>query len=124
VNLYTAGIATLVSMALAGELSRENLWLAVQGAKKYREAIRDGDVCDDAESASRCGVCENCPSMTGRAIAIGGVTALYCGEPLVEGESTCGCLVALRVDGKVTAAGKTRVGDEACPQKRWGIRYA
>lgn len=97
---------------------------------------------------SGCGVgggCLDCPALQVREGTLTGRITAWCGDPLVErldgpkGERTCGCIVAYvprqarkaleGVEGVarralalelLQPAGKTLVGTEACPRRRWG----
>jgi len=110
----TAGTATLVQLAVRGELRREHVWLGVRGAGRYARAVASGDVADDEGIDERLygqRGCKNCPART--ITSEGGYVASWCGTPLVEGRDdlgpTCGCLVEA----------KASVASEACPRGRW-----
>jgi hypothetical protein len=83
--------------------------VGVYGASKFLAAALAGDLADDATIDARRAVCRDCPNRV-RKIAPGSVAESdWCGEPLVETGSTCGCLIA----------GKTLVGSETCPSGKW-----
>lgn len=88
-------------------------WTGVKGAARFVEAIATGDVASPEEIDRRRAICRDCPSkvikmIPGGIVGIDGDSA-WCGEPLVENDWTCGCLLA----------GKTAVGSEFCPQGKW-----
>ena len=107
----------LTTLALSGKLPARDVWTAIKGARRYFAAIAAGDVADEATQAARAATCWACKSSTSRTTQAG--TGVYCGTAFREGKDTCGCLVVLRIEGKLYAAGKTMVGTEACPQARW-----
>lgn len=86
-----------------------------------------GDVASLETQAARVRKCAACPHATRHTLL--GRPALWCGEPFVEADRTCGCLVAaeaapgaavLTVGGvPLTAAGKSEVGSERCPAGEW-----
>jgi hypothetical protein len=118
VQLVTLATSELIRMALAGELGPREVWTALRGAEKYRRAVADGDVADPATQQARADKCWACPSSTSRTTAAN-ATGVFCGTPFRDGVMTCGCLVAVRIEGKTYAGGKTVVASEQCPQDRW-----
>lgn len=123
VTLCALGTESLAAKALSGELDREHLWTAMDGATKYREAVAAGDVASKSEQRRRLRVgCRGCERITTERSAMPGVTKWYCGRAFEDRTAeggTCGCLVALRVMGRTLAAGKVVVGSERCPMGRW-----
>lgn len=120
-DLVKLGGSELVSLALRGCLRPRHLWLAIQGAERYQEAVKTGDIAEQSEQDRRALKCASCRSQCRRGKDQVDATAIYCGPPLEEHEHppTCGCLVALLVEGRAVPAGKTVVASEACPQGRW-----
>ena len=118
VALTRYAISTLIRMAQAGELAPSHLWVALRGAAKYVAAVRAGDVADDATQQARAATCNGCRSARVRETETEAV-AVHCGVPFDEGRDTCGCLVAIRVEGVVYPAAKTVVGSERCLQGKW-----
>jgi hypothetical protein len=116
--LFTLATSELIRMALAGELGPREVWTALRGAEKYRRAVADGDVADPATQQARADKCWACPSSTSRTTSTA-ATGVYCGQPMRETPITCGCLTAIRIEGKTYAGGKTVVASEQCPQRRW-----
>lgn len=121
------GVDLLTTKALSGELTAENVWLALKGATKYRKAMARGDVASPELAYLRAGMqCAKCDAHTLRDTGIerdgGMVLAGSCGPLLEEHggpEPTCGCLVSVTVNGKLQPAGKTMVRSESCPRRRW-----
>lgn len=107
----------LTSLALSGKLPARDVWTAIKGGRRYFAAIASGDVADEATQAARAATCWACKSSTSRTTQAG--TGVYCGQAFKEGKDTCGCMVGLRINGEIYAAGKTVVGTEACPQGKW-----
>lgn len=126
-ELAALGTEEVLAKATRGELQLKHLWVAAKGAEKYVAAVREGDIADPLIADLRAeGFCARCPSMTiteTDLIADGGhVFKCWCGPALEEHAGprpTCGCLVGLKVNGKVIAAGKTVVGKEKCGQRQW-----
>lgn len=93
-----------------GKLDRRMAWTALQGARRYLEAVASGDVASDEVIDARLGTCAECDACTPLPshpeIAVG-----YCGEPFVEDTErrTCGCLIR----------GKVCVRSEECPRRLW-----
>lgn len=99
----------LVRLAARGELSREQVWVAAEGARKYVEATARGDVAPAAAMAERRVECAGCDARVhAEGLALG-----YCGRPFVvvtvAGRESCGCLL----DGAI------RVASHACPRRRY-----
>jgi hypothetical protein len=124
-DLLNMGVDLLVTKALSGELTAENIWMAVKGATKYRKAMAKGDVADRG-LAMKCKICCGCPSIAFRDTGVerdgGVVLAGSCGPILEEhggDKPTCGCLVSVKINGADMPAGKTRVRSEVCPQGKW-----
>lgn len=113
-ELVKLGLPTLIGMAKRGELRREHLWCAMNGAGKYRDALASGDIADDATVAHRASRCDNCPMAQMDPCVIADTVKVYCGKPFVEGELTCGCLVGIRVKGQFVPGAKTLVGSAEC----------
>lgn len=117
----------LAAMAVAGDLPREHLWMAVEGAQTYRRAVAQGLVATADEAHRRAGLCAQCPShTTAPSSALPSVLKGSCGPFLLDrtadpdpAQRTCGCRVTLTVGGLLTPAGKTVAGNERCPQGRW-----
>ena len=89
------------------------VWTTVKGAAKFAKAVATGDKADNMEIMRRRAVCRECPSrvtkMHPRGVPGIDTESDWCGEPLKETQTTCGCLLA----------GKTAVGSERCPQGKW-----
>lgn len=122
IDLCKLGLPALLGMAKAGTLRPTHLWTAVEGASKYRDAIANGDVADDLVAQVRAEVhCGQCPSA--RRVDKAGIQRTFCGEPFENRMNTalptCGCLVAVTVNGETHPAGKTVVGSEKCPQGKF-----
>lgn len=91
-------------------------WAAIAGAARWLTC----SPAEPVEAARRAAKCEACPSRVLVRVRGVGLLAAFCGAPMTETSSTCGCLVqwgreldALEPAGKATCAG------EACPQGRW-----
>jgi hypothetical protein len=117
-DLVRMATSELVKRALAGELRPSDAWTALRGAEKYRHAVASGDVASEQVQEERANKCWACPSSTSRTTA-SNATGVFCGAPFRETPITCGCLTAIRIEGKTYAGGKTVVASEQCPQKRW-----
>lgn len=122
IDLCKLGLPALVGMARDGKLRPQHLWAAVEGATKYRDAVANGDIADEAVSQVRAEVhCANCLSHT--KVDKGGIVRLFCGEAFVNRTDTalptCGCLTAISVDGVVYPAGLTMVRSAKCVQEKW-----
>jgi hypothetical protein len=121
------GAGEVQAKYLRGELSREHVIVAARGAEKYAVALARGDCAEDEVASERVNRCATCPSMTmtdtGSELDGGIVIKCWCGPALEDHTKgvlpTCGCLVALRVNGQMLPAGKSLVGSEACDQERW-----
>lgn len=100
-----------------GRMDRAMAWTALEGARRYLEAIAEGDVADDAEIERRLEVCRACDAPTPLP-SVPGARIGYCGPAFVDlthdrvpvESRTCGCLLA----------GKAAVRSERCPRGRWG----
>lgn len=107
-------------------------WKSFAGAVKFTSAIAMGDVADEDTQRQRLSVCASCEDLAKRKIP--GTTdrrMMWCGGilPRVGDKATCGCLLMaettperamLTIDGvPLSAAGKTVVGSERCPQEKW-----
>lgn len=117
------GFETLAAMAINRELKVRHLWLALRGSGKYADAIVSGDVAEPMAQEFRCSECATKCKSRREYESAEGIIAIYCGPRLdqIEGDRpTCGCLVAVRVDGQLLPAGKTIVRSESCPQGKWG----
>lgn len=118
----------LIEEFKAGRLGLKEAWTALKGAETYIETVASGDIATPEVSALRAGMqCANCNGHkqrhTGRLVAGSDLYAITCGDPFVENidspEPTCGCLVAISVNGRIHAAGKTVVRTERCPRGLW-----
>lgn len=126
-DLLDLGVDLLITKAKSGELTAENIWLALKGATKYRKAMHKGDVASPElallRAGMQCAACRTCQQRdTGIERDGGIVLALSCGPLLEEHggtEPSCGCLVGIRINGRVLPAGKTMVRSEVCPQRKW-----
>lgn len=126
-DLAAIGSEQLARMATAGELRGRHLWVAFRGAQRYKAAIGKGDIAGEECQRARAGTCDGCPSahrhpMGIAAGAAAGAVAIFCGPPFEEHEGTsptCGCLVALTVEGETHAAGRGVVASLGCVQGRW-----
>jgi hypothetical protein len=119
-KLAGLGAETLMEKALSGELRGRHLWTAYRGAGEYRAAVAAGDIATEEEQARRVRVCGGCGRRTDEPKAVG--VAHWCGEAFEDRSDaggTCGCLVALTVDGVMHAAGRAVVGSEGCPLGLW-----
>lgn len=121
--LCRMGLGTLVGLARSGELRPRHLWVAMEGAGKYRDAVARGDIASAAEQDRRVRACAACPVRTSEPEPVTGSDKHWCGprlddSGLADGKG-CGCLVALSVGGQALPAGKTVVGSERCPNGRW-----
>lgn len=107
-----------------------SLWHGIKGAAKYAAAVAAGDVATDEVAAARAAVCAACPSCKMYTVpSFGGeARAWFCGPAFEDrrGEAwtpTCGCAVGFGSERErrveLTAAGKTCVASESCPQSRW-----
>lgn len=85
------------------------LLTGMRGGEKFAAALLRGDVAGGETMAARRAVCRGCK--TRRTVKLLGMLGAsdWCGEPLVETPTACGCLLA----------GKTAVGSEKCPQGKW-----
>ena len=99
-------------------------WYALKGAAKYVTAIATGAVAPEAVQADRAERCAACEERS-RYSALGQFV-WTCGPAGVDRlasptNPTCGCLVYSRPKNQValTAAGKTVVASERCPQGKW-----
>jgi hypothetical protein len=81
----------------------------VKGAARYAEALASGDWADDAAIEHRRSTCRACRSRVRLTVLGESAESDWCGEPLVETETTCGCLIFAA----------TAVGSKACPQGKW-----
>ena len=102
-------------------MSAKQWWVAWKGVRKYEEAKRSGDIADANTQAQRALVCQSCDSMTTRKLIPLGMRELgFCGDPLIETKTTCGCVViAEDGEGGWRAAGATEVGTKTCLQNKW-----
>lgn len=128
-NLTLADLASLanqerVRLAEAGQLRAAHVWVAMKGSGRYIAAPER----EEGQAVALAERCAGCDQARAREVVLRGapVVALYCGEPFVEQAApgpgnvpTCGCLVALRVGGRVAQAGKTAVHADACWAGRW-----
>lgn len=122
-HLVTRTGPELARMAMAGQISRDDLWVAYEGAERWAQAIARGDIADAHVQEARAGICEQCPALV-RTETGSGVTLGWCGGVLAKGVSktgpdgggpTCGCQVT--INGK--PAGKTIVMSAACTRGEW-----
>lgn len=124
-DLAAIGTEQLARMAMDGRLRGRHLWVAFRGAQRYKAAIKKGDIADEGCQRARAGTCDGCPSAHRHPIAAAGAVAIYCGAPFEDHEEpgnpapTCGCLVAITVEGETHAAGRAVVGSLGCPQSHW-----
>ena len=127
-QLAALGAEELLAKAKAGELRLEHLWVAAKGGEEYRKAVAAGDIVDPLVADLRAeGFCGRCPSMTMTATDQmhqgGHVFKCWCGPSLEEHKEgprpTCGCLVGLKVNGKIVAGGSTVVKSKKCWQRQW-----
>ena len=82
---------------------------AIKGGARFGMALMRGDEAPERDREARIALCRRCPER--RVVAPLGAVAesSWCGEPFVESDRSCGCLLA----------GKTAVASESCPQGRW-----
>lgn len=118
-SLLIHGSETLVRMALHGELSKDQLWVAMKGAERYRKAMKTGDITMPVQLAHRGTKCAACPLATRESSTLFQTEKVYCGQAFVETENTCGCLVGVSVDGEFIPGGKAAVQSERCPSEKW-----
>ncbi len=84
-------------------------WVGARGARTFALAVIQGDVAGARAIAARRSACLNCDART-RARAPGASEPSdWCGDPFVETETSCGCLLA----------GKIAVASEECPRRIW-----
>lgn len=120
------GLHELAARAKRGELTIGSLWMGAKGAEAYVAAIARGDIATpeqaDARWAQGCAICPS-RTVTPCSVTIDGglvVTAKHwCGPALTERPTTCGCLLALTIDGVPVPAAKLCVRSERCPAGRW-----
>ena len=116
----------LMSAYLAGEISREDLWTAAEGAGEYREAVASGDLAAADAHLRRSVACAGCPRSSrtgGRPDGSGReIEKIWCGERFRGPAPLCGCLVALSVGGEILPGAKTAIASAVCPDDppRWG----
>ena len=92
------------------------VWTAITGAARWLGCTP----ADAPEAQRRAGICASCPSMVRARVLTTGHVAGFCGKPLTETATTCGCLVLWMPDGAMPqAAGKCTCSPERCPQGRW-----
>jgi hypothetical protein len=130
-QLAQMGWESIQEKRKAGELSVRHLGIAAKGGMAYMEAIARGDIAPEPVQMARSCRCDTCPSHTEETsrVWIDGMeegvelVKLYCGPSIDEfpdaEHPTCGCLVALRVGGKVSPAGRAIVGSRDCWQGKW-----
>ena len=126
-ELANLGAREAAALLVEGRLSPVQAWVAVKGAEKYLQAVKEGRVKQEQWADAAAKVCSKCDRRFEREIALKRdmATATYCG---VMGKEefdaaarlrTCGCLVGLTVNGVVHGAAKTVVEGEACPGGYW-----
>lgn len=86
-----------------------NALTGIYGAAKFAAALASGDVASDEVSEQRREVCRGCPSRVRKPGLPGLPDSDWCGEPMEETPTTCGCLLY----------GKTMVASERCPAGKW-----
>lgn len=122
-NVTITSLREVQRRAAAGELSKDQAWVAARGAERFLTAAAKGDVVSGAERDRRIRICLACPTRV-RATAPGAdASSDWCGPPLepiemgvslsIEGREvsgpSCGCLLAA----------KAWIGSEHCDQGRW-----
>jgi hypothetical protein len=131
IRLARMGMPQLARMALTGKLRARHLGLAIEGASKYHDAIKSGDVAGEDDLVDRAGRCDTCPHATKREFTLLRRKRLkwYCGPPFEpdEANGTCGCLVGVTVNQKLVKAGKIEraagllfVASKKCDAGRFG----
>lgn len=117
VELCRVGVHGLERMARRGDLAPEHVWVALAGVKRYRRAVKRGDVCSEGDQAGRLAECAACCHCTEHPLESFDATAHYCGEPFRdEGDGRpCGCLVGLTIGGVTYPAGRLVVASMGCP---------
>jgi len=83
---------------------------ATRGCEKFAAAIVAGDYASSRDVEARSRVCKMCDAYTVTRLPGMQSESAWCGEPLIETETTCGCALY----------GKVRVGSERCPRGKWG----
>ena len=118
-HVVQIGTADLARMALAGELSRSQLWTACSGARKYVEAMARGDIAPDEAQHTRGACCLRCPNAWREGTAVG--TKVYCGPKLIEDPANgrCGCLLGVEDETGFVPGGKLGVKSEECWAGIW-----
>ena len=131
VALARLGYEEVKRLALAGELTKDIMAVAADGAQEYLKAMASGDVASPELARMRVGSqasgCAHCPSMriTPSDIEVDGghLFKLWCGKfgkpDMGSPRPTCGCLVGVKINGAAYPGPKVWVGSEKCPQGLW-----
>lgn len=93
-------------------------WAVLRGAAKCARRVVRGEVEPQSTIDKRSALCRDCDSLTPSEQR--GRTGYYCGVPLEETETTCGCLVGVKTqhDAFVPAC-KLLIKGQVCPQEKW-----
>lgn len=105
-------------------------WTAIEGAEKYAEEVRLGNLAAPETRAERASECSVCDSATRWRLPVLGWVYGFCGSKFKDRtrdeKPTCGCLVFFSkkcTDPSAIAtarpAGKTCLLSEHCPQGKW-----
>jgi hypothetical protein len=119
-DVISLGIDRVLDLAVKNELPSGHLWVAVKGAWKYATAAARGDEAHQIAQQERLLMCKFCSAIDWADTSDKTVRAGYCGKTQTEGPNpTCGCLVAITINGRLEPAGKLRVASEHCPRDLW-----
>ena len=98
-------------------------WTMLKGAAKYAAAVASGDIASPSAMAERAETCANCSARVRyKALGMYVHTCGLAGHDRTRSDfPTCGCVVLTQSMNQsgFSAAGKTAVASEECPQGRW-----
>lgn len=119
-DVVSLGIDRAIDMVVKQQMPSGFVWTAVKGAWKYVIAVARGDEAHHVAQNERLLSCKSCQSIDWTDTSQINLRAAYCGKGETHGPNpTCGCLVAITVDGRMEPAGKLQVASEHCPQDKW-----
>ena len=120
VKMLDIGLDRLIDLALRDQLTPVTIWTAVRGGWRYVGALATGDEAPADIVTERMKICLRCPARDESDTYKPTVGAVYCGtgQP-IDSQPTCGCLVAIRINGTPYPAGKSLVASESCPRQAW-----